>query len=61
MEILIDIIPSTTPISKSTYQMSLTELGKVKNQLHELKTHDLMRPSTLSCGCNNAFDRKGWR
>ena len=50
MEFSIDIVPGTTPISKAPYQMALTELAILKEQLQEYSNKSLIRPSTSPWG-----------
>jgi hypothetical protein len=37
VEIVIDLLPGTAPISKRPYQMSIDELKELKKQLKELQ------------------------
>jgi hypothetical protein len=44
IEFSLDLLPSSTPISKSPYQMSLPELTELKIQHKELLDKEYIRP-----------------
>ena len=45
VEFLIDLLPSTGPIAKRPYRMSVDELEDLKKQLKELSDKGYIRPS----------------
>ncbi|XP_028777930.1 uncharacterized protein LOC114734474 [Neltuma alba] len=45
VEFTIDLIPSTTPISKNPYRMSPSELNELKRKIEELLEKGFIRPS----------------
>ena len=47
VELSIEILSGTTPISKAPYRMAPTELKELKNQLQELLDKGFIRPSVL--------------
>ena len=54
----IDLLPGSTPISKSPYQMSLTKLRELKIQLQELLDKEYIRPSVSPWGALVLFVKK---
>jgi hypothetical protein len=54
----IDLLPGSTPISKSPSQMSLSELTKLKIQLQELLDKEYIRPSVSPWGAPVLFVKK---
>src|SRR5690606_23457138 len=54
----IDLIPGTTPPSRPTYQLSLTEMDELKRQLDDLLQHGFIRPSKSPYGAPVLFVRK---
>ena len=50
IEFSIDLLPGSTPISKSPYQMSLLELTELKIQLQELLDKEYIKPSVSPLG-----------
>jgi hypothetical protein len=54
----IDLLPGSTPISKSPYQMSLPELTELKIQLQELFDKKYIRPSVSPWGALVLFVKK---
>ncbi|XP_050887401.1 uncharacterized protein LOC127092541 [Lathyrus oleraceus] len=50
VELSIDLIPGTTPISASPYCMAPLELRELKNQLEELLTKHFIQPSVSPRG-----------
>jgi hypothetical protein len=54
----IDLLPSSTPISKAPYRMSLLELIELKIQLHELLKKKYIRPSVSPWGAPVLFMKK---
>ena len=45
VELVIDLLPGTAPISKWTYRMSVEELKELKKHLTELQEAEYIRPS----------------
>ena len=45
MEFAIDLVPCTSPVSRTPYRMSASELGELKKQLEELLEKQFIRPS----------------
>lgn len=58
IEFVIELLPSTAPISKRPYQMPLNELEELKKQLCELQDKGLIRPSLSPWGCLAIFVKK---
>jgi hypothetical protein len=64
VELVIDLLPETAPISKRTYRMSIEELKEPKKQLTELQDVGYIHPS-LHLGEHQFYlyrrkkDRKG--
>jgi hypothetical protein len=54
----IDLLPSSVPISKAPYRMSLPELTELKIQLHELLDKEYIRPSISPWGAQVLFVKK---
>jgi hypothetical protein len=54
----IDLLPSSTPISKAPYRMSLPELTELKIQLQELLDKEYIRPSVSPWGAPVLFVKK---
>jgi len=50
VEIAIDLVPGTSPISIAPYRMSASELGELKKQLEELLEKQFIRPSVSPWG-----------
>jgi hypothetical protein len=45
VEFVVDLLPSTGPIAKRPYRMSVDELEELKKQLKELSDKGYIRPS----------------
>jgi hypothetical protein len=58
VEVLIELQPSTTPISKSPYRMPPKELAELKNQLQELLDKGYIHPSSSLWVCPALFVKK---
>jgi hypothetical protein len=58
MEFKIELIPSTTPISRRPYRMPPNELAELKTQLNELLKKGLIHPCSSSWGCPAIFMKK---
>ena len=58
IEFKIELLPSTTPISRKPYRMPPNELAELKIQLHELLEKGLIRPSSSPWGCPTIFVKK---
>jgi hypothetical protein len=54
----IEIIPGSTPPSRPTYPLSLTEMDELKKQLDDLLLHGFIRPSKSPYGAPVLFVRK---
>jgi hypothetical protein len=50
VELVIDLLPETAPISKRLYRMSVEELKELKKQLMELQEAGYIRPNSSPCG-----------
>ncbi|XP_075489508.1 uncharacterized protein LOC142528352 [Primulina tabacum] len=50
VEFVIDIVPSTAPISKASYRTAPTEMKELKSQLQELLDKSFIRPSSSPWG-----------
>jgi hypothetical protein len=64
VELVIDLLPGTAPISKRPYRMSVEELKELKKQLTELQEAGCIRSNSSPCGAPVLFvqkkkDRKG--
>jgi hypothetical protein len=46
VELVIDLLPRTAPISKRPYRMSVEELKELKKQLTELQEAEYIRPNS---------------
>ncbi|XP_060195272.1 uncharacterized protein LOC132624523 [Lycium barbarum] len=58
VELPIEVIPGTTPISITPYRMAPTELKELKNQLQELLEKGFIRPSVSPWGAPVLFVKK---
>jgi hypothetical protein len=58
MEFKIELIPSTTPISRRPYRMPPNELAELKTQLNELLKKGLIHPCSSPWGCPAIFMKK---
>jgi hypothetical protein len=58
VEFKIELLPSTTPISRRPYRMSSNELAELKVQLNELLKKGLICPSSSPWGCPAIFVKK---
>jgi hypothetical protein len=58
VEIVIELQPGTTPISKRSYRMPPKELVELKTQLQELLDKGYIRPSSSPWGCPTLFVKK---
>jgi hypothetical protein len=58
IEFIIELQPSTTPISKTPYHMPPKELAKLKNQLQELLDKGYIRSSSSHWGSPALFVKK---
>jgi hypothetical protein len=50
VELVIDLLPGTAPISKRPYMMFVEELKELKKQLMELQEAGYIRPNSSPCG-----------
>ena len=50
VEVAIDLVPGTSPISIAPYQMFASELGELKKQLEELLEKQFIKPSVSPWG-----------
>jgi hypothetical protein len=55
IEFIIELQPSTTPISKRSYRMPPNELAELKIQLQDLLDKGFIRPSASPWGCPALF------
>ena len=58
VDLSIEILPGTTPISKAPYRMAQTELKELKIQLQELLDKGLIRPSVSPWGAPVLYVKK---
>jgi hypothetical protein len=58
IELVIDLIPGTSPIAKRPYRMATSELTELKKQLDELQRIGLIRPSSSPWGAPVLFVKK---
>jgi hypothetical protein len=58
VEFVIDLLPSTAPISKRPYKMSVEELKELKKQLTEVQEVGYIRPSSSPWGAPVLFVQK---
>jgi hypothetical protein len=58
IEFVIELQPSTVPISKRAYRMPLKELAELKTQLQELLDKGFIRSSSSTWGCPALFVKK---
>jgi hypothetical protein len=58
VEFKIELVPSTTPISRRPYRMPPNELAELKVQLKEILEKGLIRPSSFPWGCPSLFVKK---
>ena len=58
IEFIIELQPSTAPISKRPYRMPPKELAELKIQLQELLDKGFIRPSASPWGCPALFVKK---
>jgi hypothetical protein len=58
VEFVIELKPSTTPISRRGYRMPPKELAKLKTQLQELLDKGFIQPSSSLWGCPAIFVKK---
>jgi hypothetical protein len=58
VEFIIELQPSTTPISRRPYKMTLKELAELKVQLNEVLDKGYIRPSSSPWGCLALFVKK---
>jgi hypothetical protein len=58
VEFVIDLLPSTAPISKRPYRMSSDQLLELKKQIKELLEKGFIRPSSLPWGESIIFVEK---
>ena len=58
MEFAIDVVPGTSPVSKTPYQMGRIELQELKVQIEGLLEQGFIRPSTSPWGAPVLFVRK---
>jgi hypothetical protein len=58
VEFVIELQPSTAPISKRPYRMPPKKLAELKNQLQKLLDKGYIRPSSSPWGCPTLFVKK---
>ena len=54
---MIELVHSTTPISKASYRMAPTELAKLKTQVQELLDEELIQSSESPWGAPVLFGK----
>jgi hypothetical protein len=58
VELVIDLLPGTAPISKRPYRMSVEELKELKKQLTELQEAGYIHSNSSPCGAPVLFVQK---
>ena len=58
VDLSIEVVQETTPISRAPYHMTLTELKELKTQLQELLDKRFVRPSVSPWGVSVLFVKK---
>ena len=58
MDLAIEILPGTVPMSRALYKMAPTELKELKIQLQELLDKGFIRPSVSPWGAHVLFVKK---
>jgi hypothetical protein len=58
VELVIDLLPETAPISKRPYRMSVEELKEPKKQLTELQEAGYIHSNSSPCGASVLFVQK---
>jgi hypothetical protein len=58
VELVIDLLPETAPISKRSYKMSVEELKELRKQLTKLQEAGYIRPNFSPCGAPVLFVQK---
>ena len=58
MNLSVEILSGTTPISRAPYKMAPTELKELKIQLHELLDKGFIQPSVSPWGAPILFVKK---
>ena len=58
VDLSIEVVQGTTPISRAPYRMAPTELKELKTQLHELLDKGFIRPSVAPWGASVLFVKK---
>jgi hypothetical protein len=55
IEFVIELKPSTTPIYKTLFRMTIPELAELKEYIKELLEKEFIRPSSSPCGAPVTF------
>jgi hypothetical protein len=58
IELVIELLPGTPPISKRSYRMPVNELPELKKQIEELQSKGFIRPSSSPWGAPVLFVEK---
>ena len=58
VDLSIEVVQGTTPISRTPYHMAPTELKELKTQLQKLLDKGFIRPSVSPCGAPVLFVKK---
>ncbi|XP_021745268.1 uncharacterized protein LOC110711196 [Chenopodium quinoa] len=58
IDFTIELVPRTTPISKTPYRMAPTKMSELKEQLQDLLEKDYIRPSALPWGAPGCLLRR---
>ncbi|GKB43764.1 putative reverse transcriptase domain-containing protein [Tanacetum coccineum] len=58
VEFRIDLVPGATPVAKSPYRLTPSEMQELSGQLQELQDKGFIRPSHSSCGAPVLFVKK---
>ena len=60
VELVIDLLPRTAPISKWSYRMSVEELKELKKHLTKLQEAGYIRPSLHLGSTDTVCTEEGW-
>jgi hypothetical protein len=58
VELVIDLLPETVPISKRPYMMSIEVLKELKKQLTKLQEDGYIHPNSSPCGAPILYVQK---
>ena len=58
VELTVDLVPRTGPISKAPYRMAPSKMNELKNHLEELLEEGYIRPNMSPWGTPILFNKK---